>query len=346
MPRTLPAEWAPQSGVMLTWPHPHGDWRPWLDQVEAVFIAIAATVSAHEGLLITAYDTGHQRHIQAALVQQGINPERIRFHIQPSNDTWVRDHGPITVHEAGQLRLLDYTFNGWGGKFEATLDNRLTSGQHSAGLFGSLPLEPQAMVLEGGSIDSDGQGTLMTTRRCLQTPTRNPDMDQPALETHLHQAMGAQRVLWLDHGTLAGDDTDGHIDTLARFCDPGTIAYVHCDDPSDAHYCELQHMEAELQRFTQADGRPYRLVPLPWPRAHCDAQGRRLPATYANFLIINEAVLVPSYADPADARAREILQDCFPGRVVIGIDCQALIVQNGSLHCVTMQLPAGVLSGA
>lgn len=344
--RLLPAEWAPQSGVMLTWPHRHSDWRPLLELVEPVFIAIASAVSQREDVLITVYDSGHRRHVEETLSEHGVDLSRLRFHIQASNDTWVRDHGPVTVFEDGHARLLDYTFNGWGGKFEATLDNRLTAGQHASGLFGECALEPQAVVLEGGSIESDGQGTLMTTRRCLLAPTRNPGMDAAAVETHLQQTMGAKRVLWLDHGALEGDDTDSHIDTLARFCSPDTIAYVRCDDPDDTHYAELQAMEVELQAFTRTDGKPYHLVPLPWPGAQYDEDGRRLPATYANFLIINRAVLVPTYADPVDAAALTILQDCFPDRRIIGIDCRPLIRQNGSLHCVTMQLPQGVLPPA
>ena len=189
----------------------------------------------------------------------------------------------------------------------------------------------------------DGSGTLLTTARCLLAPTRNPKLTQDGLEARLKELLGLDRILWLQHGHLTGDDTDSHIDTLARFCDARTIAYVACADPDDEHHAELKAMEEELRALRAADGRPYRLVPLPWPRARYDDDGRRLPATYANFLIINGAVLVPTYDDPADGPALARLRECFPGREIIGVDCLPLIYQYGSLHCVTMQLPEGVL---
>jgi agmatine deiminase len=213
-------------------------------------------------------------------------------------------------------------------------------------VFGELPLERVSLVLEGGGIEVDGSGSLLATERCLLAPTRNPGLGRAALEERLGELFGLKRVLWLRHGALAGDDTDSHIDTLARFCDARTIAYAACDDPSDKHYDELGAMAEELRGFRAADGRPYQLVALPWPRAKRDAEGNRMPATYANFLIINGAVLVPTYRDPADRLALDCLGRCFPGREIIGIDCLALIQQHGSLHCVTMQLPEGVLRDA
>lgn len=341
--RVLPAEWAPQSGVMLTWPHPHGDWRPWLEQVEPVFIAIAREIARRETLLITCYDAAHRAHVATRLRDANVDPARTLLQVCVNDDTWARDHGPITVVEDGRPRLLDFIFNGWGGKFPAEHDNALTRTLHSADAFGSTTLESIDLVLEGGSIETDGLGTLLTTRRCLLAPTRNPDLDQAGIEARLHEQLGVVRFLWLVHGYLAGDDTDSHIDTLARFCDPRTIAYVHCDDPDDEHHAELTAMARELQSFADASGQPYRLVPLPWPAAKYAEDGRRLPATYANFLIINDAVLVPTYRDPADEEALRVLGQCFPDREIIGIDCRTLIEQYGSLHCVTMQLPEGVL---
>ncbi len=339
----LPPEWAPQSGVMLTWPHAMSDWAPRLDAVESVFAAIGREVSRRETLLVVCCDEGHRRHVGERLAAAGAEMERVRLAIAPSNDSWARDHGPITVLCRGEPRLLDFEFNGWGGKYPAELDNRLTETLHRSGVFGDIPLEKPGIVLEGGAIEVDGSGTLLATARCLLAPTRNPGLAPATLEARLQELLGLERILWLHHGGLAGDDTDGHIDTLARFCDPHTIAYVHCDDPSDEHYEELGAMAAELQAFRAADGRPYRLVPLPWPRVRYDETGRRLPATYANFLVINDAVLVPTYDDPADSVALGRLAVCFPGRTVVGIDCLPLIHQFGSLHCVTMQLPAGVL---
>jgi agmatine deiminase len=340
----LPPEWASQSGVMLTWPHSHGDWAGRLPQVEPVFVAIARNVAQREKVLISCYDAKHLEHVKNLLVADGVDMTKVVVRTAPSNDTWARDHGPITVTCQNELLLLDFEFNGWGGKYGYELDNRITRRLYDADVFGDTPLQTMDLVLEGGSIEVDGSGTLLTTSRCLLTPTRNPGLGKDRIERRLKEALGLNRILWLDHGYLAGDDTDSHIDTLARYCDAHTIAYVSCDDSADEHYVELKAMEAELRHFTAADGTPYRLVPLPWPRALHDEDGRRLPATYANFLIVNGAVLVPTYRDPADAAALERLRECFPDREIVGIDCFPLVFQYGSLHCVTMQLPAGALA--
>lgn len=339
----LPPEWAPQSGVMLTWPHAHGDWAPRLPQVEPVFVAIARHVARHEKVLIVCYDTAHREHVTNLLVADGINLRRVVLRVAPSNDTWARDHGPVTVQCRQEPLLLDFGFNGWGGKFGHALDNQLTRRLYDLETFGEAPLQTVDMILEGGSIEVDGSGTLLTTEQCLLTPTRNPGMSREQIEKRLSELLGLKRVLWLKHGHLEGDDTDSHIDTLARYCDARTIAYVACDDARDPHFNDLKAMESELKLFTAAEGTPYRLVPLPWPKACYDEDGRRLPATYANFLIINDAVLVPTYRDPADRVALERLAGCFPGREMVGIDCLPLVYQYGSLHCVTMQLPVGVL---
>jgi agmatine deiminase len=343
MKPVLPAEWAPQSGVMLTWPHADSDWGPWLDQVEPVFARIAAAISQRELVLVVCFDSVHQQHVIDVMMRAGVELNRVRLHSIASNDTWARDHGPVTVLVDGRPQLLDFTFNGWGGKFDAALDNQITRHLHSAGAFDATPLRTIDLVLEGGSIESDGAGTLLTTTQCLLTPTRNPQYSRADLEDCLRGVFGVERFLWLEHGSLAGDDTDSHIDTLARLCPDDIIAYVACDDPGDEHYTELKAMEAELETFRTRDDKAYRLVPLPWPKARFAADGRRLPATYANFLIINGAVLLPTYDDPADPEAAARLAQCFPDREIIGIPCLPLIQQYGSLHCVTMQLPTGVL---
>jgi agmatine deiminase len=205
-------------------------------------------------------------------------------------------------------------------------------------------MQPVEFVLEGGSIESDGRGTLLTTSECLLTPSRNPTLDRTAIEQLLSEVLGADRILWLNHGYLAGDDTDSHIDTLARFCAPDHICYVACPDVADEHYSALAAMEEELQEFRQADGSPYRLTALPWPDAIHDDEGHRLPATYANFLIINDAVLLPVYGVAQDDEAIAIMTGIFPDRQIVPINCRALIHQHGSLHCVTMQIPAGVVT--
>ena len=339
----LPPEWAPQSGVLLTWPHAQSDWAPVLQAVEPVFTAIAAAIARYEVVLIACHDDSVRDQVARQLRAAGVPDAQVRLHVAPANDTWARDHGPITVLCRSEPTLLDYEFNGWGGKYASELDNLITRRLHAQGAFGDTPLETVDLILEGGSIEVDGQGTLLTTTRCLLAPTRNPGHTRAQIETTLAAQLGITRFLWLEHGYLAGDDTDSHIDTLARLCDANTIAYVRCDDPTDEHFAELQAMQNELQAFRTAAGQPYRLVPLPWPRAKYDDDGTRMPATYANFLIINGAVLVPTYNDPADRVAIARLQDCFPGREIIGIDCLPLIYQHGSLHCVTMQIPAEVL---
>ncbi len=340
---SLPPEWAPQSGVILTWPHKRSDWKDLLSEVEPVYAQLAGHIAAREKVLIHCWDAEHAKHVDRVLKAAGTYLPNVMLHMLPTNDTWIRDYGPITVLREGKPLLLDFIFNGWGDKFPAPLDNETTQRTHRDDVFGTTPLLPVNLVLEGGSIEVDGHGTLLTTSQCLLTPTRNPHLDRRQVETTLRGLLGTPRVLWLEHGHLAGDDTDSHIDTLARFCDPRTITYVACDDPGDEHYADLKLMEAELQNFRDYQGQPYRLIPLPWPAAKRDADGRRLPASYANFLIINGAVLVPTYDDPADADVLRRLQGGFPDREIIGVPCLPLIKQNGSLHCITMQLPAGVL---
>jgi agmatine deiminase len=339
----LPPEWTKQSGVMLTWPHAYGDWAPRLAMVEPTFDAIAREVARREKLLVVCYDSKHQAHIEQRLRAAEVDMARVVFRIAPSNDTWARDHGPITVLCENERLLLDFGFNGWGGKYGYAADNEISRRLFTLDTFGDAPMQTVKMVLEGGSIEVDGAGTLLTTARCLLAPTRNPGMSREQIETELKELLGLKRILWLHHGHLEGDDTDAHIDTLARYCDVNTIAYVACDDPKDEHYEDLQKMARELSALTAASGQPYRLVPLPWPRARHDEDGRRLPATYANFLIVNGAVLVPTYQDPNDALALARLRECFPDREIVAVDCLPLIYQYGSLHCVTMQFPDGVL---
>jgi len=258
----------------------------------------------------------------------------------PSNDTWARDHGFLTlVDDQGHARLLDYRFNGWGEKFAAELDNALNRRLYDLGVLQGEYIDCLDFVLEGGSIESDGRGTIFTTTGCLLAPHRNQPLSQAAIEARLLKDFGARRVLWIDHGSLTGDDTDGHIDTLVRICPDDTILYVGCDDPDDEQYEELRLMEAQLHTFRTLEGQPYRLLKLPMPRPIYD-DGDRLPATYANFLVVNGAVLCPTYAQPdLDAEALSLIAQAFPGRDIVGIDCRSVIRQHGSLHCCTMQFP-------
>jgi agmatine deiminase len=341
-PRLVP-EFAPQSGVIITWPHPDSDWQDSLADVEPVYLAITRAISRYERVLLVCYDDPHLRHVSNLLEKTGASTHAIRHVTLPSNDTWVRDYGPLSVAGRDGTRLLDFTFDGWGGKHESRRDNRISRGLFDAGVFSVPELTPQSLVLEGGAIDTDGFGTLLTTTRCLLESARNPGMDKAALETCFQDVLGIERTLWLDHGMLQGDDTDGHVDMLARFCSPHDIAYLQCTDPDDVHHGELSAMEQQLRGFISHDGSPYTLHPLPMPGAVYSAAGERLPASYANFLIINHAVLVPVYDDPADQHALGVLQRCFPDREIMAINCLPLIQQYGSLHCATMQLPEGVL---
>ena len=333
MTHLLP-EWPSQWGVLLAWPHDGTDWADLLPAAEVTYTAIAKAVLEREHLLVICRDTAHADHIRALLRNAGAALSRLQLRALPYNDTWARDFGPIVVTRQGELRLLDFTFNGWGNKFAASDDDALNQR-----LQWSAPLEPVALVLEGGSIDTDGEGVLLTTRHCLLNPNRNPSLDETAIEAQLKQALGVRDIWWLEHGHLEGDDTDAHVDTLARFCDARTIAYVQCEDAEDSHFPALQAMQAELEAL--ATRHALRLVPLPMATAQYGNDGERLPATYANFLIINGAVLAPTYACETDEVALTRLQEAFPHHEVIGIDCRPLIAQHGSLHCVTMQLPEG-----
>ncbi|MFC2990677.1 agmatine deiminase family protein [Halomonas tibetensis] len=344
MAKRLLPEWHPQDAVQLTWPGPDSDWAPMLERIEATMEAMAVAIARYQSILVSVPDTATQTHLAGRFAALGVPAKRLHLVVAPADDTWARDHGPLAVEENGTLRLHDYLFTGWGGKFPAARDNTLTRRLVDAGVY-VCPVSERGLVLEGGALESDGAGTLLTTEACLLNPNRNPGLDRQAVEDWLHEDFGVTRVLWLAHGHLEGDDTDSHVDTLARFCDPATIAYVRCDDQADPHYPALAAMESELKALRRRDGEPYRLVPLPWPSPCLDpVDGHRLPATYANFLIINGAVLVPVYGDAADTRALTALAGAFPGRDIIPIDCLSVIRQHGSLHCLTMQLPQGSLA--
>lgn len=336
----LPAEWEAQSGVQLTWPHAATDWAYMLDEVEACFVAIAREIAARELLLIV---TPERERVEARIADE-VNMEHVRWAECPTNDTWARDHGGITILRDGKPVICDFAFNGWGLKFAACYDNLITSHCYRAGLFDAAYANKLNFIIEGGSIESDGRGTLLVTSECLLSPNRNGEWSRAQIEAYLSVTLGLQRVLWLDYGYLAGDDTDSHIDTLARLAPDDTILYVQCLDAADEHYEALQAMERQLRSFTTAEGKPYRLMPLPMARPAYDTDGERLPATYANFLVLNDAVLYPVYGSPQeDEAAGQVIAAAFPGREVVPVDCRPLICQHGSLHCVTMQYPAGVL---
>lgn len=363
----LPAEWEPQSFVQLTWPHEDTDWAPYLKEAQQCFLAIAKEIVKREDLLIVAPNTAE---VKEQLLHEGILNNQTNYSIGetgalicstekhdivlyecPTNDTWARDHAFITtIDSEGEPALNDFCFNGWGQKFASNKDNMINECLYLDKIIRSrsndnLPIyaDNRKIVLEGGSIESDGTGTLLTTSSCLFSPNRNWFEDKKEAEVTL-QELGGKHTLWLDHGYLCGDDTDGHIDTLARLCPNDTIVYEKSSDENDIDYEELQAMEKELLGFRTAEGKAYRLIPLPIPEPIYEEDGYRLPATYANFLIINGAVLMPTYRQPSsDKLALKTLQEVFPDREVIGIDCYVLIRQHGSLHCVTMQFPESVI---
>ena len=333
--KIFPAEWAPQRFVQLTWPHADTDWAYMLDEVQACFKNIAREVAKRQQLLIVAPDVEDVRR----QIADEVNMTNVTLVELPSNDTWARDHGGITIFEDGKPVVLDFQFNGWGLKFPSDKDNLITERLHRGGhLFGELR-NCRNFVFEGGSIESDGEGTLLTTSECLLSPNRNATMTREDIEAYLLDTFGAKQLLWLDHGYLAGDDTDSHIDTLARLCPDNTILYVKCDDETDEHYEALLRMEEQLTTFRTLAGEPYRLIALPMARPAFE-DDERIPATYANYLIINGAVLVPTYNTELDAVALAQVQKAFPNHEIVGVDCRELIRQHGSLHCVTMQYPS------
>ena len=344
----LPAEWEPQWGVQLTWPHAGTDWKPYLEDITDTYIKMAQAIAQRERLLVVC---PHAEAVRA-LLSGKVNMENVTFCECPTDDTWARDHGFITLlpscrsasasADGQRQRLLDFRFNGWGEKFKADNDNAINRRLFDADTPGRLAADYEShldFVLEGGSIESDGQGTVFTTTGCLMAPHRNQPLTKQEIEEQLKKRLYARRVLWIDYGHLAGDDTDGHIDTLVRIAPDDTLLYLYTDDVDDEHYADLQAMKAQLATFRTLDGRPYRLLGLPLPQALYD-DGERLPATYANFLVVNGAVLVPTYGQPEiDSVAVDIIQQAFPDREMIPIDSSTIVRQHGSIHCCTMQFP-------
>lgn len=333
----LPAEWEDQQAVLIAWPHRLTDWNYMLGEVTECYVEIARAIARFVPLIIVTPEPDEVLHLLDNVPQ-----ERIRLLQCDTNDTWMRDYGPITtVCTDGSLLVNDFKFNAWGLKFAANLDNLVTRRLHDAGLLPGRYANRLSFVLEGGSIESDGRGLLLTTSECLLSPNRNGGLCRDEIEQQLCDCLGARKVLWLDHGALIGDDTDSHIDTLARLAPHDTIIYVSTT-PDDPQYEELETMRDQLQQFTTLDGRPFNLIglPLPQPIYDPDDPGQRLPATYANYLVTGNAVIMPSYGQPQpDLLASQILRIAYPGHEVIAVDCRALIRQHGSLHCATMQIP-------
>jgi len=326
------AEWEKQRCVLLSFPHEDTDWASiGLKESLTPFVRIAQAIAYNQLVYIICKD-------KDAISSLFCSKRNMIFVEIDTNDTWIRDYGFISIKEQKHTKLLDFVFDGWGGKFESSLDNSVNQQLYKTNLLGSIPIESIEYVLEGGSIETNGDGVILTTSKCLCNPNRNGGLSKKVVENKLQEYLGTREVLWLDFGYLSGDDTDSHIDTLARFVNQNTIVYVKCYDNTDEHYSQLQKMETQLKNFKTKDGKPYNLIALPMCEVKYDKDGNRLPATYANFLITNHSLLYPTYDDKNDKVVGEIFKGIFPDKEIIPINCLKLIEQGGSLHCSTMQI--------
>ncbi len=338
-----PAEWEAQAGILLAWPHGDTDWAANLSAVEGCYRELIHSILGFEDVyLIVSSAEVRSRATEVLGRSVGMFPGSLHWIELPYNDTWLRDSGPITLLDGRRPRWLDFRFTGWGDKFESGLDDAIPAGLAAHALFADVPHQRVDFAVEGGAVETDGAGTLLATWTCLAR--RHPGKTRPEVERILADTLAVDRFLWLAHGELAGDDTDAHIDTLARFAAPDRIVYQGCESPSEPHFAALEAMAAELAAFQTRQRQPFELFALPFaPPIYAD-DGRRLAASYANFLIVNGGVLMPGYDVDTDLDAFEVLQAAFPDHDVVIVPCRALIEQNGSLHCVTMQLPEGVVA--
>ncbi len=336
----MPAEWAPHRGTWLSWPHKEASWPGKFGPVPAIFARMVRHLADHEEVHINVAGPGMEQQVRRLLADEGAGAGNVWFHHNPTNDAWCRDHGPIFVQRDGEHgreeAVVDWKFNAWGDKYPPyDLDDVIPT--RVAREYG-LPVFHPGIVLEGGSIEVNGRGTLLTTEACLLNPNRNPTLDRDAIEAYLRGYLGVRHILWLGDG-IVGDDTDGHVDDLTRFVDERTVVTVVEDDPADENYEPLQQNLERLRGMRDQDGRPLRVVTLPMPRALFHEE-QRLPASYANFYIANGLVLLPTYDPDRDEEARHTLQELFPTREVIGIDCTDLVWGLGAFHCVSQQWPA------
>ncbi len=342
----LPADWEPQSGIMLTWPRQDGDFaRNGNDQLlsaEISLLRIAAITSRQQRVLLIIEDHSMATRLRILIEEAGGSPNKISFIEAPADDIWARDHGPLTIIKENRPLLLNFRFDGWGKRFPANRDNAINEVVHDAGGFGKVEMLTVDQVLEGGAIESDGAGTLITTRSWLERCYS----DSIQLRNNIRiisQLLDIKHFIVINHGKILGDDTAGHVDTLVRFANPGTLLYQSCAEADDPNFESLDALANELRELRQLNGRPFDIHPLPFPGNISDADGNRLPASYANFLLCGQQVLVPGFGSPADHEALETISRWFPDRQAVSIDCLPLIAQGGGLHCAAMQLPAGLL---
>jgi len=336
----MPAEWEPHRGTWLSWPHKEASWPGKFGPVPGIFAQMVQHLADHEEVHVNVAGPEMEHDVRRLLADEGAGSGNVFFHYTPTNDAWCRDHGPIFVQRGGESgqeeAIVDWLFNAWGGKYPPyDLDDVVPA--RIAAELGIRVFHP-GIVMEGGSIDVNGRGTLLTTEACLLNRNRNPELARTDIEQYLRAYLGVSHILWLGEG-IVGDDTDGHVDDLTRFVDPTTVVTVVEDDPSEQNYEPLQGNLERLNRMTDQDGQPLRVVTLPMPRPMYH-EGQRLPASYANFYIANGIVLLPTYDPERDEQARVTLQSLFPSREVIGIDCTDLVWGLGAFHCATQQWPS------
>jgi len=337
----MPAEWEPHAATWLTWPHNLDSWPGAFESIPAVWVKLVAALTPGEDVHILVDDAAAEAEVRVLLDTAAVSQHRTRLHRIPSNDAWARDHGPTFVvrddKERTQLAAVHWNFNAWGGKYPPWNHDAEIAGRVAALV--EVPVFKPNMILEGGSIDVNGRGALLTTESCLLNKNRNPDLPREQIEEVLRNYLGVSKILWLADG-IVGDDTDGHIDDLARFVDPTTVVTVVEDDPTDANYEVLRDNYDRLQTMTDQDGQRLRIVKLPMPRPQLH-DDHRMPASYANFYIANSVVVTPTFDDPADSVALETLQQLFRQRRVVGIYAKDLVWGLGAFHCITQQQPAG-----
>jgi agmatine deiminase len=333
----MPAEWEPHEGTWLSWPRREGISFPGrYEAVPALWRAMVAALAPGERVHVNVTDDAQEAEVRAVLEGTDIRRERVSLHRIPTDEPWCRDHGPTFVVGDGDLALVDWRYNAWGGKYPPyDRDDAVPS--RIAELLAVRAFRP-GIVLEGGAIDVNGRGTVLTTESCLLNPNRNPSLSRDDLEAYLREYLNAPHVVWLGEG-IAGDDTDGHVDDLTRFVAPRVVVTVVEADPADANYRPLQENLRRLRAARDQDGRPLEVVELPMPGA-VEWDGQRLPASYANFYVGNETVLVPTFAHANDAVALDVLRRRFPGRHIVGVDSRALVWGLGAFHCATQQQPA------
>lgn len=342
----MPAEWEPQEAVWLVWPRDPLTWPDRVHKARGTFLAAMQAITPHQRVdLVVHHDLADEA--QQAVSQAGLR--NVALHAVDHQDSWIRDYGPIyLVRRAdggaagaagGRERMaVKWDFNAWGNKYESLLKDKGVVAQ-LGGKVGA-PLQEVAMVLEGGSIDVDGQGTLLTTEQCLLNKNRNPELDRQAVELHLREYVGVEKVLWLGDG-IEGDDTDGHVDDITRFVAPGLVVTCTEDDRSHPNHAPLADNLDRLRGMSDARGRPLRVVELPMPGDIGSDDGQPLPASHGNFLVTNGAVLMPTFGGPSDQVAQRRLQQCFKDRPVVPLDCSDLVWGMGAIHCLSQQVPVG-----